>query len=82
MVRLHVCKEGLGMIELPRRRRRKKPRQTFRGVICENCRTTGIAVGGSVSRLPLIILLTCPRCGHQTTYRNTDIQTLEGHSLQ
>ena len=69
------------MVELPRRRRRTKSGQTFRGVICENCRTTGIAAGGSVARLPLIILLTCPRCGHQTAYRNTDIQTLEVHKL-
>jgi ribosomal protein S27E len=70
------------MVELPRRRRRTNPRQTFRGVVCENCRTTGIAVGGSVASLPLIILLTCPRCGHQTTSRKTDIQTLEAQSLQ
>jgi len=69
------------MVERPRRRRRTKPR-TFRGVICESCWTTGITVGGSLACLPLIILLTCPRCGHQTTYRNTDIQTLEAHSLQ
>jgi len=69
------------MVELPRPRS-TKPHQTLRGVICENCRTTGIAVGGSVASLPLIILLTCPRCGHQTTYRKTDIQTLEAQSLQ
>ena len=69
------------MVELPRPRS-TTPHQTLRGVICENCRTTGIAVGGSVASLPPIILLTCPRCGHQTTCRKTDIQTLEAQSLQ
>ena len=69
------------MVELPRGRRRRKRRRTFRGVICENCRITGIVVRESVAKLPAIILLTCPRCGHQTTYRKTDIRTLEAQSL-
>jgi RNase P subunit RPR2 len=70
------------MVESPERRRGAKRRQKFRGVICENCRMTGIAVGGGVAVRRSILLLTCPRCGHQTTYRTSDIQTLPAHRLQ
>jgi hypothetical protein len=69
------------MTELSKGRSKVKPGQKVRGVICVNCRK-GIALSRNVSRLPETFLLTCPRCRDQTTYRKTEIQILEAHSLQ